>query len=151
RQDLWRNTAVVFTSDHGEMNGAHRMTQKGGIHVDEAAVVNMTVCVPGGPQGQTTAAVGSRLCLAPTRVEFAGLRVSGIGERYPHLKGWSLRSAILDPQADGPRGSSRNPGDGALICWDGLHQLDKDWAISGALQEVTEMGVSGPHGQETGR
>ena len=59
-------TVVIFTGDHGEMNGAHRMTQKGAIHFDEAAIVNLTVCVPGGPQGQRTAAVGSHLDLAPT-------------------------------------------------------------------------------------
>ena len=29
RQNLWENTVVIFTGDHGEMNGAHRMTQKG--------------------------------------------------------------------------------------------------------------------------
>lgn len=151
RLDLWQNTIVVFTSDHGEMNGAHRMAQKGGIHFDEAAVVNLTVCVPRGPRGRKTAAVGSHLDLAPTLLEFAGLSEAAIAERYPHLKGRSLKSAILDPHADGPRGSARNPGDGALFCWDGLHQLDKDWAISGALQEVTEMGASGPHRSESAR
>lgn len=48
QQGLWENTVVIFTSDHGEMNGAHQMTQKGGIHFDEATVVNMTAVVPGG-------------------------------------------------------------------------------------------------------
>lgn len=38
RQDLWRNTVVVFTSDHGEMNGAHRLAQKGAIPFQEAAL-----------------------------------------------------------------------------------------------------------------
>ena len=151
RLDLWKNTIVVFTCDHGEMNGAHRMAQKGAIHFDEAAVVNLTVCVPRGPHGRKTAAVGSHLDLAPTLLEFAGLQEDEIVERYPHLKGRSLKSVILDPDADGPRGSSRNPGDGALFCWDGLHQLDKDWAISGALQELTEMGFSGPQGSEMNR
>jgi arylsulfatase len=66
RLDLWRNTVVIFTCDHGEMNGAHRMTQKGAIHFDEAAIVNLTVCAPGGPTGERTAAVGSHLDLAPT-------------------------------------------------------------------------------------
>ena len=42
------------------------------------------------------------------------------------------------------------PGDGALYCWDGLHSLDKDWAITGALQALTELGGSGPHGAEVG-
>ena len=141
RLDLAKDTVVVLTGDHGEMNAAHRMTQKGAIHFDEAAIVNFTVRVPGGPRGKRTAAVGSHLDLAPTLLEFAGLTEAEIRARYPHLKGRSLRSTILDPASHGPRGSGRAPGDGALLCWDGLHSLDKDWAISGALQSLTNMGV----------
>ena len=141
RLDLWKDTVVIFTSDHGEMNGAHRMTQKGAIHFDEATIVNFTVCAPGGPQGRRTAAVGSHLDLAPTLLEFAGLGEDEMRERYPHLRGRSLRGVVLDPVSDGPRGSARAPGDGALLCWDGLHSLDKDWAITGALQLLTNMGV----------
>ena len=99
RLNLWKNTVVIFTGDHGEMNGAHRMTQKGAIPFDEAAVVNLTVCAPGGPQGQRTAAVGSHLDLAPTLLAFAGLDDEEIRKRYPHLKGRSLKSAITDPSA----------------------------------------------------
>jgi hypothetical protein len=70
---------------------------------------------------------------------FAGLSDEEIRERYPHLKGRSLKSVILDPQADGPRGSAKSPGDGALLCWDGLNMLDKDWSISGALKALSVM------------
>jgi Sulfatase len=139
RLDLWRSTIVFFVSDHGEMNGAHRMTQKGAIHFDEAAVVNLTVCVPGGAQGKRTGAVGSHLDLAPTLLEFAGLTEEEIRSRYRHLKGRSLKSVILDPAQDGPRGSAKAPGDGALFCWDGLHSLDHEWAVTGALQELTDL------------
>jgi arylsulfatase A-like enzyme len=141
RLDLWRDTVVIFTGDHGEMNGAHRMTQKGAIHFDEATVVNLTVCAPDGPQGRRTAAVGSHLDLAPTLLEFAGLTEGEIRERYPHLKGRSLKGVVINPQGDGPRGSTNAPGDGALICWDGLNFLDKDWAVSGALSELTDMSL----------
>src|SRR4051812_18376147 len=151
RLDLWKNTIVVFTSDHGEMNGAHHMSQKGPIPFDEAAIVNLTVCMPGGPQGERSPAVGSQLDLAPTLLTFAGLSEEEIRTRYPHLKGRSLKAAVLEPEQSGPRGSAQAPGDGALFCWDGLHSLDKDWAITGALQELTEMGDSGPHGADTGR
>ena len=141
RLDLWQNTVVIFTGDHGEMNGAHRMTQKGAIPFDEAAVVNLTVCAPGGPQGQRTAAVGSHLDLAPTLLAFAGLADEEIRERYPHLKGRSLKAPIADPSGDGPRGSVNTPGDGALVCWDGLNMLDTDWALTGALKELSDMSL----------
>ncbi len=144
RLDLWKNTVVIFTSDHGEMNGAHRMAQKGPIHFDEASIVNLTICAPGGPQGQRTQAVGSHLDLAPTLLELSGLTPDRIRERYPHLKGRSLRTVMLDPRQDGPRGSANAPGDGALLCWDGLHSLDKDWAMTGALQSLTDMSIEGP-------
>ena len=119
------------------------MQQKGAIHFDEAAIVNLTICAPDGARGRRAAAVGSHLDLAPTLLEFAGLTADEIHARYPQLKGRSLRSVVRDPQSDGPRGSERAPGDGALFCWDGLHSLDKDWAISGALQSLTNLG-SGP-------
>ena len=142
RQDLWRNTVVIFTEDHGEMNGAHRMQQKGAIHFDEAAVVNLTVVAPGGPEGKRTAAVGSHLDLAPTLLEFAGLGQEEIAGRFPHLKGRSLKNAILNPDQHGPRGSARNPGDGALICWDNLGALDLDWNKTGALGSLSTMDLS---------
>lgn len=151
RLDLWKDTVVIFTSDHGEMNGAHRLTQKGAIPFDEAAIVNLTVCVPDGPRGKRTDAVWSHLDLAPTLLEFAGLDADEIRERYPHLRGRSHRAAILAGGKAGPRGHASSPGDGALICWDGLHSLDVDWALSGALQELTQMGMSGPHGPDLGR
>jgi arylsulfatase len=139
RLDLWKNTVVIFTGDHGEMNGAHRMTQKGAIHFDEAAVVNLTVCVPGGPQGKRTAAVGSHLDLAPTMLAFAGLGEQEIRERYPQLVGHSLKDVILDPQQAGPRGSAAAPGSGALYCWDGLYSLDHEWAVTGVLRSLTDL------------
>lgn len=138
---LWENTVVLFLSDHGEMNGAHGMAQKGAIHYDEAAVCNLTVCAPGGPRGERTRAVGSHLDLAPTLLELTGMSQEEIRRRHPHLKGRSLRSAIFDPGLPGPRGSTDAPGDGALVCWDGLNMLDHEWALTGALKALTDMTV----------
>jgi arylsulfatase len=140
RLDLWQNTVVIFTGDHGEMNGAHRLSQKANIPFEEAAIVNLTVCAPGGPQGQRTAAVGSHLDLAPTVLAFSGLSEEEIRSRYPHLKGRSLKAVMLDPDQDGPRGSPRTPGDGALFCWDALNALDTRWSVSGALKMLTSLG-----------
>src|SRR5690606_9625182 len=100
RQKSWDNTVVIYTCDQGVMNSAHQMHQKGAIPFDEAAIVNLTACVPGGPRGKRTAAVGSHLDLAPTLLEFAGLNEQEIRSRYPGLKGRSLKSVFLDPDAD---------------------------------------------------
>jgi arylsulfatase A-like enzyme len=145
RQNLWENTVVLFMSDHGEMNGAHQMHQKGAITFDEAAIVNLTACGPGIPQGQRTDAIGSHLDLAPTLLEFAGLSPEEISSRYPHLKGRSLKGAMLNPEQEGARGSVNAPGDGALICWDGLSSLDLEWAQAGGLQGLGVMDLSPGH------
>lgn len=145
RQGLWDETVVVLTSDHGEMNGAHRMTQKGGIHYDEAALVKLTAVVPGGPRGERTAAVGSHIDLAPTLLDFAGLSEAEVSSRYPHLKGRSLRPVMLDPGASGPRGSAASPGDGALFCWDNLASADLEWAKTGAMEGLSTMDLSPEH------
>ncbi|WP_102126821.1 sulfatase-like hydrolase/transferase [Deinococcus planocerae] len=141
RQNLWENTIVIYTSDHGEMNGAHGMHQKGAIHYDEAAIVNMTAVVPGGPQGQRTGSVGSHVDLVPTLLDFAGLGEDEMRLRYPQLRGRSLRGAILHPEQPGPRGSAQQPGDGALITWDGLNMLDPEWNASGGLGAVSDLGA----------
>ncbi len=143
RLDMWKDTIVILTGDHGEMNGAHRMAQKGAITFDEAGIVNLTVCVPGGPQGRRTAAVGSHLDLVPTLLAFAGMTPEAIAARYPQLKGRSLKDVILNPDLDGPHGSTKRPGDGVLLGWEGLHQLDNDWAISGALWALTDLSLVG--------
>ncbi|SDQ41776.1 sulfatase-like hydrolase/transferase [Quadrisphaera sp. DSM 44207] len=141
RQDLWRDTVVVLTSDHGEMNGAHRMTQKGAIPFQEASVVNMTVVSPRGPSGVRSDAVGSHLDLATTFLSWAGLDDAGVRERYPALKGRNLRHLFEAPERTvPPRGSASDPGDGALVTWDGLNTLDPEWAIQGALRELAQLG-----------
>ncbi|MEZ0341070.1 sulfatase-like hydrolase/transferase [Mycobacterium sp. pV006] len=141
RQDLWGDTVVVLTSDHGEMNGAHQMAQKGAIPFQEASVVNMTVVTPHGPSGVESDAVGSHLDLATTFLSWAGLDDNEIRRRYPVLKGRNLRHLFEAPQQSPPlRGSASEPGDGALICWDGLNMLDPEWAIQGALGELAQLG-----------
>lgn len=144
RQELWGNTVVVLTSDHGEMNGAHGLTQKGAIPFQEASIVNMTTVSPHGPSGVQSDAVGSHLDLVTTFLSWAGLSPEQIQDQYPKLKGRNLRPVFEAPrQATPPRGSASEPGDGALIMWDGLNMQDPEWAIQGALGELTQLG-SGP-------
>ncbi len=141
RQDLWRDTVVVLTSDHGEMNGAHGLAQKGGIPFQEATIVNMTVVSPQGPSGVHSDAVGSHLDLATTFLSWAGMDETDIRRQYPALKGRDLRPVFEAPEAASPpRGSASEPGDGALTMWDGLNMQDPEWAIQGALGDLSSLG-----------
>lgn len=141
RQDLWKDTVVLLTSDHGEMNGGHGLAQKGAIPFQEAALVNMTVVSPDGRRGELSDAVGSHVDLATTFLGWAGLEGDALRERYPRLVGRDLRPVFEGPSGEaGPRGSSSQPGDGALIMWDGLNMQDPEWNMTGALGAVTQLG-----------
>lgn len=47
RQDLWENTVIIFTSDHGDGAAAHQWNQKTVLY-EEVANIPFIVCLPGG-------------------------------------------------------------------------------------------------------
>jgi choline-sulfatase len=74
---LWENTLVVFTSDHGDMDGAHRMEHKTAFY-EQAARVPFLISLPGvSPAGVVDAqhVVSTGLDLLPTLCDFAGASV----------------------------------------------------------------------------
>ncbi len=84
---LEKNTVVVFTSDHGDLDAAHRLEHKS-ILYEEAARVPLILAGPGiGPAGRVdrTHLVSVGLTLLPTLCDFAGV------EPPPGLPGRSLR------------------------------------------------------------
>lgn len=46
RQNLWKNTVVIFTSDHGDGNGAHQWNQKSALY-EEVVNIPLIVVLPG--------------------------------------------------------------------------------------------------------
>ena len=132
------------------MNGAHRMTQKGAIPFDEAAVVNLTVCVPGGPRGKRTDAVwlaprprrrrcwsspGSTTTRSARAIPTCGAQPQ-VGDPRPRAA--VARGAAADRAWQMARSSA---GTGCTrSTWTGRSR--------GALQELTDMGESGPHGPD---
>jgi arylsulfatase A-like enzyme len=67
------NTMFIFTSDHGEMAGAHHLRQKGSVAFKETVNVPLIIVDPRHPGGLRTEAVGSHLDLVLTTLAFAGL------------------------------------------------------------------------------
>ena len=73
RQNLWKNTVIIFTSDHGDGNGAHHWNQKTALY-EEVVGVPMIVCLPGGKNAGTVseAIVNNGIDLMPSVCEWTG-------------------------------------------------------------------------------
>lgn len=96
RQNLWKNTVVIFASDHGDGNGAHQWNQKTVLY-EEVANVPFIICLPGGRNAGTVsdALVNSCTDLMPSVCDWTGAAMpSG-------RSGKSLRK-IAERGADGP-------------------------------------------------
>lgn len=86
------NTIVIFTSDHGDMDSAHRMEHKTAFY-DEACRIPLIIACPGA-RGRAavdrTHLVSNGLDLLPTVCDFAGAEIP------PDLDGMSMRPLYED-------------------------------------------------------
>jgi arylsulfatase A-like enzyme len=77
---LEKNTVVVYTSDHGEMGGAHRMWTKHNMF-EESVAVPLLIAFPDGANGVKTQII-EQIDLFPTLTQLCGLGdVTGIAGR----------------------------------------------------------------------
>ncbi len=76
RQNLWENTVVIFTSDHGDGHGAHQWNQKTALY-EEVNNVPFIVCTPKGRNaGEVSEAlINSCTDLMPSVCDWAGAEV----------------------------------------------------------------------------
>ena len=96
------NTIVVFTSDHGEMLGAHRIMAKSVFHQESARVPCM-IRLPGQTRGQRIGGPFSQIDLVPTLLELLGQ------PRPDRLHGKSIASQL--------GGSDRTLNDDVFLQW----------------------------------
>lgn len=80
---------VIFTSDHGDMLGAHRLFSKNAAAYKEVA--NIPLIIKGGAVGCVEEAPASHIDLAPTIMEYFGLPVPKL------MEGKSMLAQIQDP------------------------------------------------------
>jgi arylsulfatase A-like enzyme len=90
----WSDTVVVFTSDHGEMSGAHGLRGKGNVIYRENASVPFAIIHPDSKTDSDTPALASHIDIAPTLIEFAGVSSAVRTEQAPWLKGHDLTMAM---------------------------------------------------------
>lgn len=93
---LRENTLVVFTSDHGEMAGAHGLFGKG-LMYEEALRVPLIIRAPGQADERRSGRLASTVDLMPTLLDYAGCDPPDGSE------GVSLRAWIEGAPADQER------------------------------------------------
>ncbi|MCK6547633.1 sulfatase-like hydrolase/transferase [Myxococcota bacterium] len=114
------DTVVVYTSDHGELAGAHGLRQKGPLVYRENLGVPLVVHHPDGARGATTRTVSSSVDLLPTILGLVGLG-DWCARELPELAGVDLCETVARPGAPGARSTRRG---GALFTYDALSSLD---------------------------
>jgi len=84
---LAANTVVVFTSDHGEMMGAHGMVSKQKLY-EESVAVPLIIAAPGTAPGVDRRHLVGGIDLMPTFLDYAGIAAPD------SLEGRSLRPIV---------------------------------------------------------
>src|SRR5690606_29466674 len=87
------NTIVIFTSEHGELAGAHGLRGKGPFLYKENFRVPLVIRHPDLRAGTTTDALACGLDMAPTILSAVGLDQNEWQSRYPALHGHNLLRA----------------------------------------------------------
>lgn len=90
---LRKNTVVLFTSDHGEMAGAHGLYGKG-LMFEESLHVPLIMRAPAQATGRRTSQLAATVDLMPTLLDYAGV------EPLQAAEGYSLRGQIEGEAGD---------------------------------------------------
>jgi arylsulfatase A-like enzyme len=97
--DMWRDTVVVFTADHGEMGGAHGgLKGKGPFSYEENAHVPLIIAHPAAKAGAASRALTSHLDLLPTFVGVTGLPDDRRPQAVRALPGHDFSALLAEPE-----------------------------------------------------
>jgi len=100
--DLWRDTVIVYTADHGEMAGAHGGQKgKGPFCYEANAHVPLVIAHPAGKAGAVCSALTSHLDLLPTFVGMTGVSEASRPSAIKALPGHDFSSLLAAPEKAG--------------------------------------------------
>jgi arylsulfatase A-like enzyme len=94
-------TVVIFTADHGDMDGAHRLHAKGAVAYREQNNVPLVVVHPGIAGGRKCKAVTSHLDMAPTLLAFTGASPQKRAAIAKQIPGKDFSGLLADPARAG--------------------------------------------------
>lgn len=126
---LMKNTIIIYTSDHGEMQGEHGLKGKGGFMYENNIHVPLIVYHPEVRGGRHCRHITSHLDLAPTFIDIA---TAGNKEQFSTITA-ALHGHSLMPAVKNPRTDVRN-GEGALFCYEMISMIDGDYVLNPNLK-----------------
>ncbi|OON93533.1 MAG: sulfatase [Epulopiscium sp. Nele67-Bin001] len=80
---------IIFTSDHGDMLGSHRLHSKSSTAYEE--ITNVPLIIKGGAKGKIINYPASHIDITPTILDYMGLKIPAL------LEGRSMLSQIHNP------------------------------------------------------
>ena len=116
--DMLDNTIIVFTSDHGDMQGANGLRGKGGFMYENNIHVPLIIVHPEYQGGKSIDAVTSHVDLAPTFIDMTNLSDDKKAEIATGLPGSSLMELM-----DGSKAKVR---EGALFAYEMISMIDSN-------------------------
>lgn len=142
--DLWKNTIVVFTADHGEMAGAHGgLKGKGPFSYEANAHVPLVIAHPDAKAGTTCDTLTSHLDLLPSFVAMTGLPENKRPAAASKLPGRDFSKVLADPESAGVQATRPailyNYFGVSTVDGDYLHQLMVATVSSKAGPPVTDV------------
>lgn len=115
---MMKNTIIIYTSDHGEMMGAHGLKGKGGFLYENNIHVPLIIYHPEYEGGGKRQHLTSHLDLAPTFVDIATTNDDEMETITAGLKGHSILPMLDDPSVD------IRDGKGALFAFEMISVID---------------------------
>lgn len=120
---LTEKTIVVFTSDHGELQGFHQMHGKGSCVYRQQLHVPMIISHPAYPGGKVCHALTSHLDLTPTLLGLTGRATEQIAPLLHDRKGKDFSTLLKHPE----QASLHEIRDASLYCYDMMLYIDDNY------------------------
>src|SRR5262245_8911511 len=120
---LASKTIIVLTSDHGDLDGAHRLHSKGATSYREQNNVPLIVVHPAYAGGRRCKAVTSHLDIAPTLVSLTNADADKKAALTRALPGKDFSALLAAPERAGHAAIR----DGMLFCYNMFAYIDGDF------------------------
>jgi arylsulfatase len=124
--NLWNNTVVVLTADHGEMAGSHgTLRGKGPFAYELNSHIPLIIAHPAYQGGKSCQALTSHLDLVPTLVGMTGLPESKRAAAVKGFPGHDFSALLQNPEAADLHANRK----GVLFNYVGLQTVDGNYLL----------------------